>query len=98
MSLQTNTSLTEPQVSGDPNLVQAIQSLCLEKMSIRIDAADADLFAVGALDSMTLVQLILHLEEHFGLTLPMEELETESFRSLDAIAQLVAARTAATNE
>jgi acyl carrier protein len=38
---------------------------------------------------MSLVQLILGLEERFGLQFPIEELELDSFRSLSNIAELV---------
>jgi D-alanine--poly(phosphoribitol) ligase subunit 2 len=71
-----------------------IQWLCLNKLSIRIDSVDADLFATGLLDSMALVQLIMELEQHFKIELPMGELDIGSFRSIREIAELVAARQA----
>jgi acyl carrier protein len=60
---------------------------------VRLDSTvDADLFQTGILDSMTLVQLILVLEECFELRLPMEDLELESFRSISNIAKLITNR------
>ncbi|BDS07764.1 hypothetical protein NT6N_28040 [Oceaniferula spumae] len=51
-------------------------------------AADADLYAEG-LDSMALMQLILGLEQEFGVQVLPEDLDREHFKTLQAIAQLV---------
>jgi acyl carrier protein len=73
-------------------LIAEIQALFLERLSIRIESPDADLFQTGVFDSMTLVEFILALEEHFGLRFPMEELELDSVVSVVKIAELVASR------
>ena len=80
------------EVESRAGMVRNVQDLCREKLAIRIESADTDLFATGILDSMSLVQLILELERHFDLELPMSELDIASFRSMDAIADLVAER------
>ncbi len=74
------------------NLVRDIQALVSNKLSIQVDSVDADLFETGVLDSMTLVQLILGLEQQYGLELPMHELEIECFSTVARIAGLVAER------
>jgi acyl carrier protein len=40
-------------------------------------------------DSIGLVELILELEERFGVSLPMEALEIDDFRSVYRIADLI---------
>lgn len=50
-----------------------------------------DLFATGRIDSLALVELIFALEREFGVSLPLEELDVERFRSVRSIAELVAA-------
>jgi acyl carrier protein len=85
--LRDHHSLTE--ISDQSSIIRQVQALCLQELSIHVASPDEDLFAAGLLDSMKLVQLILHLEECFGFMLPMQELEPESFRSLATIAQLL---------
>ena len=42
------------------------------------------------LDSLALVELIFAIEREFGVTIPLEELEIDSFRSVTSIADFVA--------
>lgn len=72
--------------------IRRIETIFLEKLSVRIGSPDADLFQVGILDSMTLVDLILHLEHAFHLRLPLEDIELDSFRSVRNIAKLLTDR------
>jgi len=44
---------------------------------------------------LTLVQLLFDLERRFGVKIPLEELEIDDFRSINSIARLVQARSAA---
>lgn len=52
---------------------------------------DGDLFEAG-LDSMAIMQLLLHLEEDFGAKIPMGEVTAENFSTTAAIARLVAVK------
>lgn len=54
-------------------------------------AEESDLFEAG-LDSMAIMQLLLHLEEEFGVNILMGEVTTENFSTTAAIARLVAAK------
>jgi acyl carrier protein len=87
--------LIDHDVCSQQLLIQEIETLFLEKLSIRIGSADEDLFQTGTLDSVAMVRLLLHLEEHFGVRLPMEDLGADSFRSVEKIAELVGGRMAA---
>lgn len=73
-------------------LVGEVRALLAEKLSIKVQSAETDLFETGALDSMMLVQLVLALEEHFGIALPVQEIELTSFATATKIAETVAAR------
>lgn len=90
--MQPFTSLIDSGLSEQRKLIGEIQLLLLDKLSIRIESTDMDLLEAGVLDSVAQVQLLLHLEKHFDLHLPMEELEVDSFRSVVTIAALVADR------
>src|SRR5262249_31379483 len=86
-----NTAIELAQdVSEQQRLIPEIQALLSRKLSIQVESPDADLFQQGALDSLAQVHLLAHLEKHFGLRLPMEELEIDSFSSVRKIAELVA--------
>jgi D-alanine--poly(phosphoribitol) ligase subunit 2 len=61
-------------------------------LHIEIPSADLDLFEAGVLDSLAFVELLLHLEEEFGIRVPMEELEIDNFRTVRRIAQFVVSR------
>ena len=86
------------QTSASPSsrLVTEIEALCLKTLSVRVRSTSQDLFETGLLDSLSLVQLILELERHFQLELPLGELNLASLRSIDEMARLIAARQGAT--
>ena len=68
----------------------AIRSLISAQLFPLADdfSADADLYEEG-LDSMALMQLILALEQEFGVVVQPEDLDREHFKTLQAIAGLV---------
>lgn len=53
-----------------------------------------DLFEAG-LDSMAIMQLLLLIEENFGVEIPMGEVTRDNFHSATAIARLVTEKQAA---
>lgn len=79
-------------MAPDDDLAAEIQALLSEKLLVEVDSPDADLLETGSLDSLTLVQLLLHLEEHFDVRLALDELEIQDFRSIRSIARLVRAQ------
>lgn len=70
-------------------LVSAVQAVLGERLMIMVARPDIDLLETGLVDSIGLVELILELEERFGVTLPMEDLEIDDFRSVYRIADLI---------
>ena len=78
----------------EKEVAAVIQGLMSEKLLVEIESPEADLLKAGILDSLALVQLLLHLEEHFGIKLALDELEIEDFQSVSSIAQLVTRRCA----
>ena len=71
-------------------LLVRIAKLFLEKMNLDIPSSDTDLFETAVLDSMAFVQLLVLLEEEFGIRVSLDEVELDHFRSIEAIATLVA--------
>jgi methoxymalonate biosynthesis acyl carrier protein len=87
--LRQTTSLIDSGIPPQQELIREIQAFLLEKLSIRVDSEESDLLETGVLDSMAQLNLLLYLEKHFGLHLPMDSLEIDSFRSVANIAELV---------
>ncbi|MBB5353653.1 acyl carrier protein [Haloferula luteola] len=53
-----------------------------------VATAQTDLFAAG-LDSMGIMQLVLAIEETFGIALEPTDLSRDHFRTIDSIAALL---------
>src|SRR5438445_9301985 len=68
---------------------QLIKLLC-DKLHLDVPSPDTDLIDEGLLDSLQFVQLVLHLEEDFGMHISLEDLGIDHFRSVVSIADLVA--------
>jgi methoxymalonate biosynthesis acyl carrier protein len=49
-----------------------------------------DIFALGFVNSLLAMQLVAFVEKEFGVTVGDEDLDLDNFRTIDAIASLVA--------
>jgi D-alanine--poly(phosphoribitol) ligase subunit 2 len=77
------------RISTSERLVELFAAV----LNIEVPSIDTDLFESGVLDSLAFVELLLKLEEEFGVTVSIDELEVETFKSIDRIAAFVDART-----
>ncbi len=78
--------------AGTGGLAEAerrIERIFAERMRIEVPSVETDLFASGAVDSLIFVELVVQLEEEFGLPIPLAELELEDLRSIARIARLL---------
>ena len=66
-----------------------ITSIITGTMNLSVPGPDADLVASGQLDSLALVDLLMHLENSFGISVALDGLEIDDFRSVKRIAGLV---------
>lgn len=67
------------------NVEKRITSWFLAKLNLEIPFPEMDLFETGVLDSLAFVELMLHLEQEFGLKITLEQLEMDNFRSVARI-------------
>ena len=75
------------------NLIQAeLTTLFAEKLGIEVPSSEADLVANGLLDSLAIVELLVLLEQRFDTRIFLEDLDLNNFRSVNQIAQFLAAR------
>lgn len=72
---------------SDPTTVQGrIARWFLECLHLEIPSPETDLFETGVLDSLGFVELMLHLEQEFGVKITVEQVEIDNFRSVERIA------------
>lgn len=76
-------------------IVQRLGTLFCESFHVEVPAAEADLLATGLLDSLQLVELLLQLEQQFGVRISIEDIDLDDLRTLERIARVVALRSAA---
>jgi D-alanine--poly(phosphoribitol) ligase subunit 2 len=87
--MKTHESTT---LTSTANLAEEIGELIREKFLADPGEPDDDLVNSGVVDSLTLIQLLVHLEERFNVTIPLSELEIDDIRSISSLARLVANR------
>jgi len=71
-------------------VIQQIAGI-FDVLNIEVPADDTDLFETGLLDSLTFVELLVHVEETMGVTVALDQLEPQNFRSIRHIAMFVLA-------
>ena len=70
------------------DLISQVSRLISEKLLLEVSPQE-DLLLSGGIDSLSLIQLLVNLEEHFGVRIPLDELEIEDLRSVQSIARLI---------
>ena len=66
-----------------------IEAILRDQLNLEPADYGNDLLESGLLDSLALVQLIMHIENHYDVVLPIDDLEFENFRSVETICSLV---------
>jgi acyl carrier protein len=66
-----------------------VQRLFVETLNVEVPSPDTDLIEGGLLDSLALVELLFALEREFAVTIPLENLDIDTFRSVRRIAEFV---------
>ena len=74
------------------DLARELSALFRERLHLEVPDAGTDLFESGLLDSLQLVQLLLHIEERFQVRIRLDEIELDDLRSIEAIARLLECR------
>jgi methoxymalonate biosynthesis acyl carrier protein len=78
-------------MTPDADVQARINRLFVEKLHLEVPRLDTDLLATGILDSLHFTDLLLHLEQEFGITISLAVLELDHFRTLENISGFVAA-------
>lgn len=66
-----------------------IMELIRDHLNIDVSSVDTDLIEGGLLDSLALVELLFEIEQEFGVDIPVDELEPEHLRTVEALGRTV---------
>ncbi|HEX6473249.1 MAG TPA: phosphopantetheine-binding protein [Streptosporangiaceae bacterium] len=77
----------EPKITPEAIRANVTDFVCRQTKSDV--AADVDLFGSGLVSSLFALQLVVHVETAFGVSVTGPELKLDNFRTIDAIAELV---------
>jgi D-alanine--poly(phosphoribitol) ligase subunit 2 len=72
------------------DVIARLTGLVRDQLGVDVPSSDTDLVAVGLLDSLALVTLIVGIEDTFGCRLPLDDFDIDRFRSVDAMAAFLA--------
>ena len=70
-------------------VIERLHALFLARFNIDVPAPDTDLLETGMLDSLQLVELLLQIEEVFGLRIAVDAIDLDDLRSLSRLARVV---------
>lgn len=79
-----NTTLTD----ANP-IVDRIRDRLLQDLHIEVPSDQADLIENGCLDSLAFLQTITLLEDEFNISIMLEDLSFDEFRSLESMSRFV---------
>ena len=71
------------------NLISQLSDLFLNELNIEVPGPDTDLIETGMMDSMKLVELLVQIEQQFGLRVELEQIEIDDLRSVRGIARMI---------
>ena len=81
-----------------PQAADRVRRLIVEAVHVDVPTIDADLIERGALDSLALVELIFQLEQEFSISIPLDDIDIDQFRSIRSISEFVVALIEAAGE
>lgn len=77
----------------DRAVTSEVHRIFRDELELEVDV-DTDVIESGVLDSIGFVRLLVALEDRFGVTVDVAELELDDFSSVSRIADLVSRRQA----
>ena len=68
---------------------EQVRLLFAEELNIEVPSDETDLIDGGFLDSLALVELLVEIEQRFGVRVPLDDLDIDDFRSVARISQVI---------
>ena len=71
------------------DLIERIERLLRDRLNLEVPSRDTDLIETGLLDSLALVELLYEIEQEFHVEIPLDELELDDLRTVEAVAATI---------
>ncbi|HLX79242.1 MAG TPA: acyl carrier protein [Burkholderiales bacterium] len=78
-------------MSDQNAVIERLRVLFFERFHVEVPSPDTDLLETGMLDSLQLVELLLEIEQEFGLRISIDAIELDDLRSLARLARVLGA-------
>jgi methoxymalonate biosynthesis acyl carrier protein len=78
-------------------VTEQVRQIFADALSIHVPSDETDLIDGGFLDSLALVELLVELEQRFGVSVQLDSLEIDDFRTVNRIAEVISANGAGTS-
>lgn len=69
-----------------------LREIFREELHLEVPSPETDVLETGMVDSLSLVRLLVHLEEEFGIEIEAEDLDLDVFRTVRGMARFVGGR------
>lgn len=66
---------------------EKIAEVVARTLNIEVPAIDTDLVAMGVIDSLSLISIVMSLQQELGIEIDLGNIELDNFRSVRSIAQ-----------
>jgi D-alanine--poly(phosphoribitol) ligase subunit 2 len=76
-------------MSSPPEVNERVRRIFVDALKIEVPSEDTDLIEAGYIDSLALVELLFALEREFSVSVPLDELDIDNFRTVNRIGELV---------
>jgi acyl carrier protein len=73
----------------DDSVLTRVAGIVTGQLALEVPTADTDLFEAGVLDSLSFANLLVSVEAEFGISIPLEEIDLDRFRTLRALEHVV---------
>ena len=76
-------------MSDSASVATRIRQLLHERLNIDVPDESVDLIEQGVLDSLNVVDLLLHIEQEWGVRVSVDDAQIDDFRTITSIARYV---------
>jgi acyl carrier protein len=73
----------------EANVFERIQNIFRDVLHVEVASPDTDLVGTGVLDSLALIELLHELELEFGIEIPLDGVDIETFLTVERMVGFV---------
>ena len=81
--------MVEKKVTKNDDIIKNIRDFLGQFVADPSVSVDHDLFESGLVNSLFAMQLVLHIESEYGISVSNDDLDFDNFKSLQAISEFI---------